>query len=97
MVSQRKISVRKKKKLRNSDTGNNRSSLFSGNDKKKRSCLMCGKMFDSNGPFNRRCPKCNRLVELGKGSGVSMPHVYKVSPKESDEFIKLNDLVYSKE
>ena len=31
-------------------------------DKKKRSCLMCGKMFNSNGPHNRRCRACDHLT-----------------------------------
>ncbi len=28
-------------------------------EKKKRSCLMCGKLFNSNGPHNRRCQSCD--------------------------------------
>lgn len=30
------------------------------NAKKKRECLMCGKMFNSKGVGNRRCPICTR-------------------------------------
>ncbi|MGR3319459.1 MAG: hypothetical protein ACUZ8O_13405 [Candidatus Anammoxibacter sp.] len=70
---------------------------FSNNVKKKRSCLMCGKMFTSRGSYNRRCPKCGRMVELGKGGCVSMPYVYKISPRDSDEILTHNDLIYSKD
>lgn len=30
----------------------------------KRVCLMCGKKFDSSGPHNRRCEKCNLSAEI---------------------------------
>ena len=30
-----------------------------GQEKKKRSCLKCNKEFDSTGPGNRICFKCN--------------------------------------
>ncbi len=29
-------------------------------DPKKRTCLKCGKLFDSAGPGNRICPRCGR-------------------------------------
>ena len=86
------------KKSGNADTlvsNNERNLLFSKNIKKKRSCLMCGKMFVSNGPYNRRCPKCNRAVELGKGSNLNMPHVYKVSHQNTREMIRLKEIAYS--
>ncbi|MGR3220960.1 MAG: hypothetical protein ACUZ8H_14245 [Candidatus Anammoxibacter sp.] len=69
---------------------------IANNRKKKRSCLMCGKMFTSCGPFNRRCSKCSRLVEFGKGGCVNMPHVYKLSSRDSGEIFAHNDLVYKK-
>lgn len=28
----------------------------------QRSCLMCGNLFESNGPGNRRCKKCDKNV-----------------------------------
>ena len=79
------------------EISDNRMLQFSNNRKKKRSCLMCGKMFTSRGSFNRRCPKCSRMVDLGKGGCVSMPHVYKVSPRDSGEILTHNDLIYRKE
>ena len=79
------------------EISNDRMLPFSNNVKKKRSCLMCGKMFTSRGSFNRRCTKCSRLVDLGKGGCVNMPHVYKVSPRDSDEILVHNDLIYKKD
>lgn len=65
--------------------------------KKRRSCLMCGKMFHSNGPFNRRCSDCNRLVEVGKGRGIEMPHVYKVKSSALDDMLDRKDFIDVKE
>lgn len=96
MKRQHNRCVKKNGNLRNTDSNNDRTLMFAENIKKKRSCLMCGKMFVSNGPYNRRCPKCNRAVELGKGGSLSMPHVYKVSHQNASEMIKLKDIAYSK-
>ncbi len=30
--------------------------------RKQRRCLKCGKMFESTGPANRRCPSCDQEV-----------------------------------
>ena len=30
-------------------------------DRKKRTCLKCGKLFDSTGPGNRICKRCARI------------------------------------
>jgi phage FluMu protein Com len=29
--------------------------------KKKRTCLKCNKLFNSEGPANRICPRCQRI------------------------------------
>ncbi len=47
--------------------------------KKTRSCLMCDKPFNSNGPFNRRCPACDRLVSLGRGGSNYDAAVHRTS------------------
>lgn len=47
------------------------------NQRKRRTCLMCGNIFDSSGPYNRRCTGCNRLVEKERCE-FNMPYVYKV-------------------
>jgi len=31
--------------------------------RKRRLCLMCGRMFVSDGPFNRRCKRCERNLQ----------------------------------
>lgn len=41
-----------------------------------RTCLMCGKKFDSHGPHNRRCAVCNHKLE-NEGQTYYMPTVYK--------------------
>lgn len=37
----------------------------SKNDIKQRICLMCNREFESNGPWNRRCPSCSNIVQFG--------------------------------
>jgi len=61
--------------------------LIRKNTKMQRSCLMCGKMFKSKGAFNRRCPKCSRVVELGRRDAGNAPPVYRVSSYGSDNTI----------
>lgn len=48
---------------------------------KKRRCLMCDKLFASEGPYNRRCPKCNRTLSLGNGKTINNAYVYKIANK----------------
>ncbi len=50
--------------------------------KKKRKCLMCDKLFSSEGPYNRRCPSCKRLVSLGGSRNFHDPSVYKFTYKD---------------
>ena len=50
--------------------------------KKKRKCLMCDKLFSSEGPYNRRCPSCKRLVSLGGSRNFHDPSVYKFAYKD---------------
>lgn len=46
------------------------------NQRKRRTCLMCGAVFDSSGPYNRRCRRCARLIEKERCE-FNMPYVYK--------------------
>ncbi len=43
---------------------------------KKRSCLMCGKMFNSKSIGNRRCPRCSTIIKIQKADISS--RIYKV-------------------
>ena len=52
-------------------------SMHFDNTRKERSCLMCGKMFDSENRGNRRCPKCARLLSRHLNDEFYMPRVYK--------------------
>ncbi|MGR3178398.1 MAG: hypothetical protein ACUZ8E_10120 [Candidatus Anammoxibacter sp.] len=55
--------------------------------KKKRSCLMCGKLFCSEGSFNRRCKACEKSILLRKKDYFVDQHVYRVSQRsELDVF-----------
>jgi len=85
--------ISKNEKKRTPEMARNRLAMFSDDTKKRRSCLMCDKMFNSSGPFNRRCPKCNRIAEMGKGGTLSKAHVYKVSTGDLNDFAKLNDFI----
>ncbi len=50
---------------------------FARNVKKRRTCLMCGKIFVSAGSYNRRCRACNRSLDRGKADNVRNPLFYK--------------------
>jgi tRNA(Ile2) C34 agmatinyltransferase TiaS len=41
-----------------------------------RTCLMCGRGFRSEGPHNRRCPRCNRRLEQAREGSYYEPSVY---------------------
>ncbi len=77
-----------KKETRKYKTKNNKDEVLNAlvagtiDVKKKRSCLMCGKMFNSSGPGNRRCPKCSRLVDTHVPSET---YRYKVVSRFSDQ------------
>lgn len=61
---------------------------FIKNHKKSRSCLMCGKMFFSKGPYNRRCPKCSRLVYSRTRNGtLFIPFKFQVKSISVNNFI----------
>ncbi len=51
--------------------------------KKKRKCLMCDKLFTSEGPYNRRCSSCKRIVSLGGNRNFHDPSVYRFAYKEA--------------
>lgn len=44
--------------------------------RKVRSCLMCGRKFKSEGPHNRRCARCNYLLEHAREGTYYQPTVY---------------------
>ena len=52
--------------------------------KKKRSCLMCNNMFNSKGPYNRRCPLCEKSIILRKRDGDDVDSGYRISPSGKD-------------
>ena len=56
--------------------------MFMKSTKKKRKCLMCDKLFVSEGPYNRRCPSCKRVVSLGGSRNFHDPSVYKFTYRE---------------
>ncbi len=62
-------------------------------EKKKRTCLLCGKLFNSAGPFNRRCQRCSRLVSLGKAGNFSDTVSHKVVYNNQSSFGLSSDLV----
>lgn len=41
---------------------------------KSRICLMCNEEFDSKGPYNRRCVKCDK--KMGRDEYMFTPEVY---------------------
>lgn len=55
-----------------------------------RSCLMCGRRFRSDGPQNRRCARCNYLLEHAREGTYYEPKVYSsegggaVNPLDAD-------------
>ncbi|MGR3319800.1 MAG: hypothetical protein ACUZ8O_15140 [Candidatus Anammoxibacter sp.] len=53
-------------------------------EKKERSCLMCDKMFNSKGPYNRRCPLCEKSIILRKRDGDDVGNAYRISPTGKD-------------
>jgi tRNA(Ile2) C34 agmatinyltransferase TiaS len=44
--------------------------------RKKRTCLMCGKSFKSEGPHNRRCGRCNYLLDHAREGTYYEPVSY---------------------
>lgn len=62
------------------------------NSCEKRTCLMCGATFKSNGIGNRRCKRCERLVGLRADNSFTS-YRYKV-PSSAVEFrAALNSLL----
>lgn len=51
--------------------------------KKKRTCLMCGKIFNSKSASNRRCPKCQKLANSRVEGSVSDSLIYKIMFNDS--------------
>ncbi len=46
--------------------------------RKKRTCLMCGKIFNSKSSSNRRCLKCQRLANARVEGSVSDFLTYRI-------------------
>ena len=44
-----------------------------GGTLKPRTCLKCNKKFMSDGPWNRHCPKCKKLIERSP-SAIPVAH-----------------------
>ncbi len=44
--------------------------------RKKRVCLMCGRSFTSEGPHNRRCGRCNYLLDHAREGTYYEPTIY---------------------
>lgn len=50
--------------------------------RKKRTCLMCGRRFKSEGPHNRRCSKCNYLLKHAREGTYNEPLIYSVESRQ---------------
>ncbi len=59
--------------------------------RKKRSCLMCGSLFNSKGPHNRRCNKCDRLLKLKRKDGLKDIRVFKYMANGKNQSTNLCD------
>ncbi len=57
--------------------------IYYRNLQRKRSCLMCGKMFDSKSPGNRRCPRCASSLMRSFTNIVNTDYIYKMPPRVS--------------
>lgn len=52
--------------------------------RKTRACLMCGRSFKSEGSHNRRCTRCNYLLDHAREGTYYEPVTYSV---ESRQFV----------
>jgi tRNA(Ile2) C34 agmatinyltransferase TiaS len=50
--------------------------------RRKRSCLMCGRSFKSEGPHNRRCPRCNYLLDHAREGTYYEPTIYSMESRQ---------------
>ncbi|HLA38242.1 MAG TPA: hypothetical protein VJZ02_07230 [Candidatus Brocadiales bacterium] len=50
--------------------------------RKTRACLMCGRSFKSEGPHNRRCPRCNYLLDHAREGTYYEPSTYSVEHRQ---------------
>jgi len=67
------------------------SSNISNDSKKKRACLMCGKMFNSKSKGNRRCQRCSTVVKIQNAENMSS-HIYKLPnnyKQETDTYFQM--------
>ena len=70
-------------------------SLRAKNGKRKRTCLMCNKLFNSESPYNRRCPSCNRLVSLGRCKDFQGTDIYRCASNEGNFVAEKHPLLWS--
>ncbi|MGR3218699.1 MAG: hypothetical protein ACUZ8H_02630 [Candidatus Anammoxibacter sp.] len=70
-------------------------SLRSKNSKRKRTCLMCNKLFNSESPYNRRCPGCSRMVSLGRYKDFQGTDIYRCSSSEDSSTVEKHPLLWS--
>ncbi|MGR3179268.1 MAG: hypothetical protein ACUZ8E_14540 [Candidatus Anammoxibacter sp.] len=61
--------------------------------RKKRSCLMCGQIFNSKSSGNRRCLHCDRLLLLRARDGYNMHIEYTVALPFSENVETWNGLI----
>ncbi len=61
--------------------------------RKKRTCLMCGSMFNSKSASNRRCPKCYRVIDLRARYGYGNERVYKLAMPSTRKYDDIFHLV----
>ncbi len=54
--------------------------------RRKRTCLMCGRTFNSQGPYNRRCPRCNYLLDHAREGTYYEPTTYRVEHRQFSDF-----------
>lgn len=55
-------------------------------NRRVRTCLMCGRGFRSEGPHNRRCPRCNCRFGHAREGSCYAPTVYSVERNIIDSF-----------
>ncbi|MGR3318987.1 MAG: hypothetical protein ACUZ8O_10980 [Candidatus Anammoxibacter sp.] len=87
--------TRKGKKIRCANDEVTTVSLRAKDGKRKRTCLMCNKLFNSESPYNRRCPGCNRLVSLGRSKDFHGADIYRCSGKEDNFVAEKHPLLWS--
>ena len=55
-----------------------------------RTCLMCGRRFRSEGPHNRRCSRCNYLIEHAREGTYYDAKVYSMLGSRSSDVLDVD-------